>query len=274
MIPLRTAMPTTVTNPTSDPSDKLPPPIQTPSGPANGRLFLLNNREHLCAAMFITDFPSDALGANLGIYAENQVDELGRETPVAPALRQAQVSEMVVQPGFASLESCLPLAAMEPGQMTLSADETLAVELRVQVADRSSVVITKATVARWQVPMDIKPGVAGNPLVPWDGSRRIPVALYSSLEEGFDATQVDPSSVRFGPGGAWPSDSRVEDVNSDGTPDLLLSFINRWIDSSCGAEQLDLIGSTFSGERIQASDTINTAFACRWSPEEWRQWND
>jgi hypothetical protein len=78
--------------------------------------------------------------------------------------------------------------------------------------------------------------------------------------ETFDATTVDPLSVRFGPDGAKavPKNGQIKDVNDDGEPDLVLRFRIPATGIQCGETSASLTGKTVDGELIEGSDAITT----------------
>jgi hypothetical protein len=80
----------------------------------------------------------------------------------------------------------------------------------------------------------------------------------------FDASTVNAATVRFGATGteAAPVRVAVEDVNSDGRPDLLLQFRTMDTDIACGDTSASLTGQTFSGQGIEGTDAIQTV-GCR-----------
>ncbi len=90
----------------------------------------------------------------------------------------------------------------------------------------------------------------------------IPVAILST--NTFDATTVDPASVKFGPAGAGETHGRGhnEDVNRDGKTDLVLHFHTQDTGIVCGITSVSLTGITFSGQAIKGSASIRTV-GCR-----------
>jgi hypothetical protein len=90
----------------------------------------------------------------------------------------------------------------------------------------------------------------------------ITVAILTT--DTFDASTVDPSSVRFGPLGAAEAHGRghVEDVNGDGRDDLVLHFRTQDTGIVCGETDVSLTGTSFSGVPIQGSAPIHTV-GCR-----------
>jgi hypothetical protein len=106
------------------------------------------------------------------------------------------------------------------------------------------------------VAIDIRPGDSKNPVNPKSGGV-IQVAILSS--DAFDATAIDPGSLRFGPDGAHTDGKvRTRDVNKDGRPDLLLHFRTQDSGIECGDASASLTGRTVNGEPVQGSDTITT----------------
>ena len=106
-----------------------------------------------------------------------------------------------------------------------------------------------------QVPIDIKPDETPNPINP-KSKGVIPVAILST--DTFDATTVDPLSVRFGPGRAGEAHDKghIEDVNDDGKPDLMLHF--RTQETGIVAEDTKVCLTGKSGLDIVGCDSIQT----------------
>jgi hypothetical protein len=109
---------------------------------------------------------------------------------------------------------------------------------------------------RMSVAIDIKPGSSSNSINP--GSKGvIPVAVLGSGE--FDATQVDSSTARFGPGHASAvRDGHVADVNGDGYPDMLFHFRTQTTGITCRGNSASLTGKTFGDQTFESSDSIRT----------------
>ena len=110
----------------------------------------------------------------------------------------------------------------------------------------------------FEVAISIDP--LGNPGVVVLGSRDLlPVAIlttHSSKGESFDfhVSQVDPLSVRFGPGEAdivVRSMSASQDVDGDGDADLLLFFRPDQPELGCGDTEALLVGRTMDGKAFQ-----------------------
>ena len=106
------------------------------------------------------------------------------------------------------------------------------------------------------IAIDIQPG--GNPKSVNPGSNGvIPVAVLGSAT--FDATQVDSSTMGFGPGNATPDrDGKVSDVNGDGRADVVFQFRTAASGIQCGSNTASLRGKTFSGENFEGSGPIRT----------------
>jgi N-acetylneuraminic acid mutarotase len=107
------------------------------------------------------------------------------------------------------------------------------------------------------VTIDIKPGSFPNAIKPRDKGF-IPVAILTT--NTFDATTVDPLSVKFGPNGATEIHNKghIEDVDGDGDLDLLLHFATQATGIKQGDVSASLTGKTFGGQVIQGSDAIVT----------------
>ncbi|MGD2152401.1 MAG: C39 family peptidase [Gemmatimonadales bacterium] len=105
--------------------------------------------------------------------------------------------------------------------------------------------------------LDVKPGSFPNSINP-RANGVIPVAILTS--GGFDATEVDASTVEFGPGKATASRGRghIEDVDGDGDLDMLLHFRTRDSGIQCGDDVVSLTGKTLSGATFEGSNSIET----------------
>ncbi len=116
-----------------------------------------------------------------------------------------------------------------------------------------------------RVVMDVQPFTTANEINP-KSAKVIRVAVFSRLlSSGFDATQVVPTSVKFGPVGATdqltgasPISSEVTDLNRDGHQDVIFSFRINETGISCGDMEAVLTGNTVTGDAIEARDVVRT----------------
>jgi Concanavalin A-like lectin/glucanases superfamily len=107
------------------------------------------------------------------------------------------------------------------------------------------------------VDIDIKPGSDPNNINPLSKGV-IPVAILSI--DNFDATQVDASSVEFGPNGAKETHGQghVADVDGDDIPDMMFHFKTQETGIQCTDTEATLTGETFGGEKFTGTDSIQT----------------
>ena len=102
-------------------------------------------------------------------------------------------------------------------------------------------------------PIDIKPGSDPNS-INLGSKGMVPVAVLTT--DDFDASTVDPVTVRFG--GAAPVRWTMEDVDGDGDTDLLFHFKTRELeDLNEESTEATLTGYTNDGEFIWGKDTVN-----------------
>jgi len=111
------------------------------------------------------------------------------------------------------------------------------------------------------VKIDIKPGSFPNTVNP-KVQGVIPVAILTTKASDnfatFDATTVDPTTVRFGSKEALVVQYARKDVDGDGDPDLILQFRTQQTGIICGNTSAILKGATFSKEAIKGTDSIRT----------------
>jgi DNA-binding beta-propeller fold protein YncE len=107
------------------------------------------------------------------------------------------------------------------------------------------------------VAIDVKPGSFPNSVNPRSRGV-IPVGVLTT--DIFDATTIDPTTVRFGVTGieAPPVQYALEDIDGDGRTDQILHFNTQATGIQCGVFSVSLTGKTFSGQAIVGSDSINT----------------
>jgi len=109
----------------------------------------------------------------------------------------------------------------------------------------------------YTVDIDIKPGSVENAVNP-GASGILPVAILTT--DSFDATTVDPLSVRFGPNGGVEIHGRGHrsDVNRDGRADLVLHFAIAATGIVENRTTASLTGKTLDGLSIEGSQSIMT----------------
>jgi hypothetical protein len=110
---------------------------------------------------------------------------------------------------------------------------------------------------------DIKPGSDPNSINPGAGGFLGVAILTTSIADGdpldFDATQVEPTSVRFGPGFtslAWAA--KANDADHDGDADLIPHFKITDTGIACGDTVATLTGRKFNGDAIEGRDSLIT----------------
>ncbi len=119
--------------------------------------------------------------------------------------------------------------------------------------------LKRATFVINQVTIDIRPHTYSNHVDP-ASKEDISVAVLSTTN--FDARDVNPSTVVFGPEQAAISSSqawRDVDVNGDGERDRIFFFRISETGIACGDKRAALTGETFEGYPISGSDWVMTA---------------
>jgi hypothetical protein len=101
------------------------------------------------------------------------------------------------------------------------------------------------------------------------GSSIIPVTLLTTQSEdgkviSFDASSIDPSSIRLGPNMIKPIDSisdshiaaqHMRDADGDGNNDLVLYFLVGKTDIPAGIQDICISGETVKGEMVRGCTT-------------------
>jgi hypothetical protein len=123
-----------------------------------------------------------------------------------------------------------------------------------QILNLDDLVVTFGSGAT-SVAVDIRPGSDSNVVNPRSRGR-IEVAILSA--ESFDATTVDPATVRFGINGATAVRWEFDDVDRDGDLDLILQFRTQDTGIACGETTASVTGQTFTGQQIMGSDSVRT----------------
>ena len=99
--------------------------------------------------------------------------------------------------------------------------------------------------------IDIKPGSCPNS-INLKSKGKVPVAILTT--SGFDATDVDPSTVEFA--GAAPVKWSKKDVDKDGDKDLVFHFKTQELDLVKGDTEATLTGMTTGGTPISGTDSV------------------
>jgi hypothetical protein len=126
---------------------------------------------------------------------------------------------------------------------------------RVGVCDIGSVEFADGPDGRLLVSIDVRPKRDVNNINP-NSTRNINVAVFSG--NGFDATTIDPNTVRFGATGteAAPINVGQRDVNGDGSRDLVFRFMIQDLGIQCGDTSATLTGQTADSQSFSGSSSI------------------
>lgn len=118
-------------------------------------------------------------------------------------------------------------------------------------------VLINDTFAAMLVTIDIRPRSDANKINP-NSTKKINVAILSG--NGFDATTVDPNTVRFGATGteAAPVHVARRDVDRDGDRDMVLRFQIQDTGIKCGDTSAFLSGQSSNGVSFIGSSPIKT----------------
>jgi len=113
------------------------------------------------------------------------------------------------------------------------------------------------------VEMDIKPGSFPNS-INTKSMGVVPVAILGS--EVFDVTDVDVTTLAFGPDGATPAhyltnphtyNDHLQDVNDDGFLDLVSHYKQKKTGIKCGDIDASLTGALLDGTPFEVTDSVN-----------------
>ena len=119
------------------------------------------------------------------------------------------------------------------------------------------VISTPAT----NVTIDIKPRKKSGDVISFKKDRNLKVAIVGDSD--FDALQVDPATVRFGPSEASPVRFKGKDYNRDGFSDLILTFKLKDTGIDCASDSATLTGQTFHDPGINITGSSSfTVKAC------------
>jgi hypothetical protein len=108
------------------------------------------------------------------------------------------------------------------------------------------------------VAIDLKPGTHSNTVNPAQQRNAILTTGPRDAVGLFDATTVDPNTVRLGETSPTAASVHHEfaDVDADGDGDLLLHFRTQDVAVECEATSVVLIAKTYDGQRIRRTDAI------------------
>lgn len=150
----------------------------------------------------------------------------------------------------ATISHVFDLGRVDPG------DHRLRIEYRFGGGNNGHGVDALSLVALSETAeIDVRPRTPVNVVNPRSRGY-LPVAILS--DSGFDATEIDVSSLLLGPGSASPHHmSQVRDIDHDGDLDLVVRFRVRDIAIECGSSSLCLEG-TANGIPFSGSDSIRT----------------
>lgn len=117
------------------------------------------------------------------------------------------------------------------------------------------------------ITLDVRPADSTNFVDTTSTNKSLDVAVLStSIANGdatdFDATQINPASVRFGTGLASPDanylPTAVRDIDGDGDDDLNLIFAIPQTGIVCEDTSADLTGQLYTGSPVSGIDSITT----------------
>jgi hypothetical protein len=135
---------------------------------------------------------------------------------------------------------------------------TAVVGARIEDEDNESIygAVYVFTIPAVIVSTDIKPSKRPENVINLKKGKNLKVAIVGTAD--FDALQVDPSTVKFGPSEASPIRYKGKDYNKDGFSDLILTFMRDETGIACGDTEATLTGQTFPDPviNIAGSDTF------------------
>jgi len=165
--------------------------------------------------------------------------------------------------GIALNQSGVPLTSTQIRTLLVQTGSPQAGNTAEQIGPRPDLrqATAQLTNVAIEVAIDIKPGFFPNRIDP-SSTGRIRVGILTT--ETFDATTVNPSTVRFGATGAEaaPARSALMDFDENGHIDMILVFNIQDTGIQCRMASASLTGQTLDGHAIKGSDSIVTV-RCR-----------
>jgi hypothetical protein len=106
------------------------------------------------------------------------------------------------------------------------------------------------------VTVDIKPCKKTKNIIDLKKDKILRVAIVGDAT--FDALQVDPETVKFGPNAASPVRYKGKDYNRDGFSDLILTFNLDETGIACRDTEASLTAHTYEGVQVAGTDFFKT----------------
>lgn len=143
----------------------------------------------------------------------------------------------------------------DPNAFTITADPGNLDTIIIVVDEEETTIEPGEALIMITVEIDIKPDSDSNHINL--ASEGVIIVVILSTED-FDATTVNPVSVKFGPGEAGESHwiGHLEDVNNDGSLDMVLHFKIQETGLIGDETNLCLTGETTDGMQFKGCDTV------------------